>query len=532
MVCLREVMIGFAVFFRRDSMPVCFKIFETQLEFHDDLKKYYALSCEFQAAHDKAHKTVRGSFIARKEPAEIFQSIEAVTKQFVGDLINRLSNYGVFDRAASDYLNTNNGYLQLLNATTAYYEYTKNTTERNHAIAEASKESANASINSSISGLDFGIISSSIIDHAVYAAMNNAEIRKQSAAAFDRYCAVCNVINANRDSKITEEISEYYINQYVPAITAALAALYGHLLSTYTTDLNTCGQLDLDCLEHIDLQRSNEIVNNIDNIDNKQGVFLKAIELCPYNINAYLKGYSAYLYPQGLSVNDVCGDLIKYFNLEKALSNILVSASSLCDKAKEYLIKDDYYKAKKTYEEIASTYPQKHFGWLGLLLCETKKFTHTTPDMCIVENYYSKAINALDDNDLRNTLKSRFDNYKYNVTRYAKLLKEREEITHQEAVTQSVLEVAQKDRSKWSILTILFGIISAFVLIVCFLAPSGIGLLLVSGGATAATGYMLNDSKKRIEECENKNSKRSEKEKEISELRSVIINTASIENIL
>lgn len=513
-------------------MSIYFKVLGTQLEFHDDLKKYYELSCEFQAAHDKVYKAVKSSFNIKKEPTEIFQSIETAAKQFIGDLINRLSNYGVFDRAASDYLNTNNGYLQLLNATTAYYEYTKNTTERNHAIAEASKESANASINSSISGLDFGIISSSIIDHAVYAAMNNAEIRKQSAAAFDRYCAVCNVINANRDSKITEEISEYYINQYVPAITAALAALYGHLLSTYTTDLNTCGQLDLDCLEHIDLQRSNEIVNNIDNIDNKQGVFLKAIELCPYNINAYLKGYSAYLYPQGLSVNDVCGDLIKYFNLEKALSNILVSASSLCDKAKEYLIKDDYYKAKKTYEEIASTYPQKHFGWLGLLLCETKKFTHTTPDMSIVENYYSKAINALDDNDLRNTLKSRFDNYKYNVTRYAKLLKEREEITHQEALAQSTIESAKKDCTKWSILSIFFGIIAAIFLIITFIVPSNFFGVLFCGGITAITAYMYNDSKKAISGSEEKFAMRSEKEKEISELRSVIVNGASIEDML
>ena len=224
--------------------------------------------------------------------------------------------------------------------------------------------------------------------------------------------------------------------------------------------------------------------------------------------------------------------MIKYFNLEKALSNILVSASSLCDKAKEYLIKDDYYKAKKTYEEIASTYPQKHFGWLGLLLCETKKFTHTTPDMSIVENYYSKTFNALNDTDLQSTLKNRFENYKYNITRYAKLLKEREEITHQEAVTQGALEAAQKDRSKWSMLTALFGVISAIALIVVFIAPSSFALLLISGGTTAATGFMLSDSKKRIAECENKNSKRSEKEKEISELRSVIINSASIDNML
>ena len=513
-------------------MSIYFKVLDTQLEFHDDLKKYYELSCEFQAAHDKAYMVVKRSFNIKKEPTEIFQNIETAAKEFIGNLINRLSNYSVFDKATSDYLNANNGYLQLINTTTAYYEYAKNTTEKHHAIAEANKESAYASINSSISGLNFGIISSSIIDHAVYAAMNNAEIRKQSAAALERYCAVCDVINANRDSKTAEEISAYYITQYVPAITAALSTLYGHLLSTYTTDLNTCGQLDLACLEHIDLQRSNEIVNNIDNIDNKQGVFLKAIELCPYNINAYLKGYSAYLYPQGLSANDVCGDLIKYFNLEKALSNILVSVSSLCDKAKEYLIKDDYYKAKKTYDEIASTYPKKHFGWLGLLLCETKKFTHTTPDMSVVENYYSKAINAFDSSELRNELKAKFDAYKSNVTRYAKLLKEQEEITHQEAVTQGVLEKAQKNQLKWSILTAVFGAISAFCLVCCFLDPSFIGLLLFSSGTTAATGFMLNDSKKTIAQCQSNNSKRSEKEKEISELRSVIINTASIDSLL
>lgn len=513
-------------------MSIYFKVLDTQLEFHDDLKKYYELSCEFQTAHDKIYKVVKSNFNIKKEPAEIFQNIETAAKEFIGNLINRLSNYGVFDKTTSDYLNTNNGYLQLINATTAYYEYAKNTAEKNHAIAEASKESANASINSSISGLNFGIISSSIIDHAVYTAMNNAEIRKQSAAALERYCAVCDVINANRDSKTSEEISTYYITQYVPTITAALSTLYGHLLSTYTTDLNTCGQLDLACLEHIDLQRSNEIVNNIDNIDNKQGVFLKAIELCPYNINAYLKGYSAYLYPQGLSVNDVCGDLIKYFNLEKALSNILVSVSSLCDKAKEYLIKDDYYKAKKTYDEIASTYPQKHFGWLGLLLCETKKFTHTAPDMSVVESYYSKAINTLNDNTLRNALESRFDNYKYNVARYAKLLKEREEITHQEVITQGALEAAIKDRSKWSVLTAFFGVLSAIALIIFFLMPKSIALLLFTGGVTAATGFMLNDSKKTIAQCQSKNSKRSEKEKEISELRNVIINNANIENIL
>lgn len=152
--------------------------------------------------------------------------------------------------------------------------------------------------------------------------------------------------------------------------------------------------------------------------------------------------------------------------------------------------------------------------------------------MSIVENYYSKTFDALNDTDFQNTLKSRFDNYKCNVTQYAKLLKEREEITHQEAVAQGALEAAQKDRTKWSMLTVFFGVIAVFALIVFFIMPKSFALLLISGGATAATGFMYNDSKKTIAKCQSKNSKRSDKEKEISELRNIIIKSASVEDIL
>lgn len=40
-------------------MPVCFKVIDTELQFHDDLKKYYDLSCEFQAAHNKLYKSAK-----------------------------------------------------------------------------------------------------------------------------------------------------------------------------------------------------------------------------------------------------------------------------------------------------------------------------------------------------------------------------------------------------------------------------------------------------------------------------------------
>ncbi len=512
-------------------MAITFSVLGTQLEFHEDLKKYYALSCEFQAEHGKTAKTVQRDLSTQKEPSAIFEAIEASAKKYIAELINRLSNFGVFDRVASDYLNGNNGYLQIITATTAYYEYAKATADKHTTIANANLESANASINSSITGLDFGIISSSIIDHAVYAAMNKSEIRKQSLAAIERYNSVYNTINTIRDTNITIDISDYYANTYIPTITAALTALYGHLLSTYANDLNACGQLDLHCLDNVNVQRSNEIIDNIGNVDNKQGVFLKALELCPYNLNVYFKGYSEFMLPQNLSVLDVCGDIIKYFSLEKALNNIIVSVSSLCDKAKQYIEKGDYYKAKSSYDEIASAYPKQHFGWLGLLMCETKKFTNPTPDINAIENYYSKAMQTADNADLRRLIQSKYDDYKSNALRYSKLLKEKDEIMHKEALAQAAIEAARKDSTKWKSLTIFFGIMAVIALVILFVLPKSFALFLVCAGITAATAFMYNDSKKTITTNEAAFTERSAKEKQIGDLRNKIIKGVDISDI-
>ena len=59
-----------------------------------------------------------------------------------------------------------------------------------------------------------------------------------------------------------------------------------------------------------------------------------------------------------------------------------------------------------------------------------------------------------------------------------------------------------------------FWCIAVIALIVFFIMPKSFALLLISGDATAATGFMYNDSRKTIAECQSKNSRRSDKEKE------------------
>lgn len=408
-------------------MPVSFTVLDTELQFHDDLKKYYDLSCEFQAAHAKLYKTVKSDLDIKREPADVFKTIETAVRQFVAELINRLSNYGVFDKTASDYLNTNNGYLQLLNATNYYYDYSQGATERHTAIAEANKESASARINSSITGLDFGIISSSIIDHAVYSAMNKSEIQKQSLAAFERLCNVCDSINATRDRNISTDLSEYYTGHFAPAVTVALSAFYGHLLSTFSSDLDACGQLDLSCLDKIDVKRSNEIIANIKNVDNKKGVFLKAIELCPYNVEVYREAFISYLKPENLTLQAVCGELIEFFKLNDFLQNYLITQEDLCKKAADALEKYDYVGAKELYSEITQTYPQAYEGWLGLLLCETKKFSVVEPDISKVEDLYFSLKKVVDATDKKDAINDAYYDYRNKLRKLARLRKENEE---------------------------------------------------------------------------------------------------------
>lgn len=408
-------------------MSVSFKVLNTELQFQDDLKKYYELSCEFQAEHNKLYMSVRRELDIKKEPSDVFKTIETAVKQFIADLINRLSNYGIFDKTESDYLNTNNGYLQLLNATNYYYDYFQNTTKHHTAIAEANKESASVRINSSVTGLDFGIISNSIIDHAVYSAMNKSEIRKQSLAAFERLCNVCDTINATRDNNISAEMAEYYTIHFVPAVTVSLSAIYGQLLSTFSVDLNTCAQLDLSCLDKIDVKRSNEVIANIKNVDNKKGVFLKALELCPYNVEVYRAAYINYLQLENLTLQAVCGELIDFFNLHDLLQNYLITKEELCKKAVSALEKYDYTNAKELYSEIAQTYPRAYEGWWGLLLCETRKFSMVKPDVSKVEELYSSLKRVLDTTGQKSDINDVYYEYRNKLHKLTRLNKEKEE---------------------------------------------------------------------------------------------------------
>ncbi len=212
---------------------------------------------------------------------------------------------------------------------------------------------------------------------------------------------------------------------------------------------------------------------------------MKALELCPYNLNVYFKGYSEYMLPQNLSVLDVCGDIIKYFSLEKALNNIIVSVSSLCDNVKQYIEKGDYYKAKSSYDEIVSLYPKDYRGWLGLLICETQMFSLVSPQTQLTDNYFEHICNSNNiQKDNLNKIEKAYKDYTQANTKLLRLENDKKE--YDSSFYQKHADIFfEKDMTKMLVGAIISGIIALFAFL------GGISNSLSESGDIAAVGFII-----------------------------------------
>lgn len=490
-------------------MSVSFDVFDVRLEFHDDLKKYYALSCAFQSAHDDAYKSVKNDLAVKKEPADILKKTEENVKGFVGGLINQLSNYGVFDKTVGDYLNENMGYIRLLNACADYYEFAEKAAKRSNAEAEESKKRANAVIRGAVSGLDFGIISDSVIEHAIYSAMNNAQVRKQSQQALERMRAVSDVIDKNREDRISEQIDEYYINEYIPKFSDALSQLYGQLLALYVRELDLCGRLNSACMEGIYIQRSNEIISNIDKVENKRGVFIKALELCPYNANVYIRAYTEYLYPERIDILKVCGDLIKYFELEEKLKDILDGEEVQCDCAKEHLRKREYKSAKDAYEKITRIYPDNYKGWLGLLLCKTRQFSMVAPNSEEAKRIYSKVRDTMKNEEDMRLAENAYDRYMDNNYLLERLKKKTDALDRE--FYKEHEDIYSRDMTGRMTVALIGSLMSVCLLFSSLVSVVYLPIFFVLGGVSGGMWCSLVRQDKEIKRCNQEKQERLEK---------------------
>lgn len=207
----------------------------------------------------------------------------------VGRFIAKLMEAGVYDRTVTDYLNGNKGFELISKVNQTALSKMKELLIQELDEYKAGVEDALYKRDSSITGMGFSIWSSSFVNHAIYAAMEASTLNKQEAAANKEYQREIDALHCSITSKHDGAKKIYIDSTYIPNMEAAIAVFAFELLDTYISDMIKNGKLDKGILSYINVDRSNDLLKNLDLSPNKEAILHKAFEACPYNLQVYEK---------------------------------------------------------------------------------------------------------------------------------------------------------------------------------------------------------------------------------------------------
>lgn len=207
----------------------------------------------------------------------------------VGRFIAKLMEAGVYDRTVTDYLNGNKGFELISKVNQTALSKMKELFIQELDEYKAGVEDALYKRDSSITGMGFSIWSSSFVNHAIYAAMEASTLNKQEAAANKEYQREIDALHSSITSKHDGAKKTYIDSTYIPNMEAAIAVFAFELLDTYISDMIKNGKLDKSILSYINIDRSNDLLKNLDLSPNKEAILHKAFEACPYNLQVYGK---------------------------------------------------------------------------------------------------------------------------------------------------------------------------------------------------------------------------------------------------
>lgn len=226
-----------------------------------------------------------------KSNIDIIEKKDFLEKEILDEankFIAKLCENDIYDRTANDYIKNNKGYefIHTVNA-----EALKNIIAIRSARNEVYKTGVQNAIykkEASVTGLDFGIISNSLVNHAIYATMNASEEHKQEQAALKQYNKEIEDLRENVLSNYEAQEQKYISSVYVEGIELGFTALTVEWLDKLLSDLVKNNKFDSNTLKYIDLERSNDLLKNLNLAKNKTPILETAFLACPFNIAIYM----------------------------------------------------------------------------------------------------------------------------------------------------------------------------------------------------------------------------------------------------
>ena len=200
--------------------------------------------------------------------------------------ISKLLENDIYDRTANDYLQNNKGYELFLDTKKKVVNQLISIRTEKLNTYRTGVEDAIYRKESSVTGLDFGVITSSFVNSMIYAYMDASEQTKQEKEALRVYNQEIAELN-KQVAEYDRQESDYIIGNVIPAMNTVFTFFAYELLDKFIADLIRYDKFDKEALKFINLERSNDLLKNLILAGNKKAVIESAFAACPFNANVY-----------------------------------------------------------------------------------------------------------------------------------------------------------------------------------------------------------------------------------------------------
>lgn len=178
---------------------------------------------------------------------------------------------------------------------------------------------------SQVTGSGYALISSSIIAHMAFAAMESSTIQSQEAKARRSLQASAAALQNQTTADKKQREWAYVCVEVYPAYIQIVEEFFLQLINRYLFVLEQNKIFAYSAVNSFSISRSSELLKNLDLVDDKEKVLIEAFKSCPYNVEIYKK-----LVDMDLLDSETEKTLIFYEQKEALVSSIHESLKVIC----------------------------------------------------------------------------------------------------------------------------------------------------------------------------------------------------------
>lgn len=212
---------------------------------------------------------------------------EELFKEAGKAVVKYLSQDGIYDVTISELVENNSGYILFQNITEQSFEEYKNIFVESTEKYIRSLENTQAIANSKVTGSGVTLYSNSLIAHLTFSALESSTIKKQMAEADKEYSEAMTKFTRENQSEQDKKQNDFLYNKLYPAYFEIIGTFINNLIEKYLKILDVNSVYDYSKAQKYDTQKSTELLNNIDLVDDKKQVLVQAFKNCPYNNKVY-----------------------------------------------------------------------------------------------------------------------------------------------------------------------------------------------------------------------------------------------------